>query len=60
MKIFIRTNNDAFQPDPAPEVVRILRELADRLEAQGLDTFQAIDVWSLYDVNGNKCGTVRA
>lgn len=40
----------AFHPDPGPEVARILRRLADRLEEgeQG--------DWNLLDVNGNSVG----
>jgi hypothetical protein len=51
--ITIDTDNDAFQPDPWPEVSRILRELSDDA-AEGpryLDQPR--------DRNGNTCGDVH-
>ncbi|CAK0779612.1 Jag_N domain-containing protein [Azospirillaceae bacterium] len=52
MRLVIRIDmdNDAFQPDFAPELSRILRYLADLPQ---IDTFKGI-----YDVNGNKCGEI--
>jgi hypothetical protein len=50
--IIINTDNAAFQPDPWPEVARILRELSDDA-AEGpryLDQPR--------DYNGNTCGSV--
>jgi hypothetical protein len=46
------TDNDAFTGDPTPEVVRILREAATRIESG----------WSegtVYDLNGNRVGGYR-
>jgi len=54
--IQIETGNDAFQPDPAQEIARILRTLADKLEA-GADLSEAI---TLRDYNGNNVGAAIA
>lgn len=50
--IRIQTGNAAFEDAPASEVARILRELADGFEHDG------IPAQTLRDVNGNTCGTV--
>ena len=48
----LTTENEAFQPDPAPEIARILRGIADRIEAGGeYEFFQTI-----LDLNGNDVG----
>lgn len=57
MKIHIRTTNAAFEGDKTPELARILRKLADDLERKGLP--EKREVWNVYDLNGNKTGTVR-
>lgn len=44
-------DNDAFQPDPRPEIARILRELADKIE-NGMEEGR----FFLRDLNGNKVG----
>lgn len=49
--ITIHTDGAAFDPDPRPEVARILRDLADRLEA-------GHDPEKLRDINGNAAGEV--
>jgi len=50
--ITINTTNDAFLfPSPDLEVVRILRDLADRIERRRTPSF-------LYDANGNVVGNV--
>ena len=49
--IQIETDNDAFYPDPGPELARILRKLADRLE--GGDLAESV---RLMDYNGNAVG----
>lgn len=49
-KIEIKMDNDAFQEDPALEVARILRELADNVERNGLGGRY------LFDINGNMVG----
>lgn len=51
----IRTGNDAFQPNPGPELARIFRELADKLDA-GSGGFQV----RLRDINGNTVGALSA
>ncbi len=48
--IEIETENDAFTPDPYPEVARILREIADSLGPGG--HLPSV----LRDVNGNRIG----
>lgn len=48
----IMTLNDVFQPDPAPELARILRSMADRIEF-GLGS----DEMTIKDANGNAVGT---
>lgn len=48
--IFILMGNDAFQPDPAPELARLLREVTSLVE----------DGWQggpCLDVNGNRVGS---
>lgn len=48
--ITIRTDNAAFEDSPETEVARILRKLADDIEARGLDSY------TLRDINGNRVG----
>jgi hypothetical protein len=51
----MRTENDAFHPEPAAEVARILRHIADRVEAGTLPPlFQTI-----FDSNGNDVGRFK-
>ena len=52
VRIFIKTDNAAFRPDPAPEVARILRKVAAEM-AGGLSDRK------LLDVNGNVVGRVE-
>jgi len=49
-RVKIDTRNDAFVPDEAYEVARILRKLADDIEL--VPTQEG----SLFDANGNKVG----
>lgn len=49
--VTFNTNNDAFAEDPAPEIARILRELADKV-AEGDD----LGLIRLRDVNGARVG----
>jgi hypothetical protein len=49
--ITIETDNDAFYPDPGPELARILRKLADRLD--GGELAESV---RLMDYNGNTVG----
>ena len=50
-KIQIETANDAFVDDPRSEIVRILRDVADKME-----TGRFLN--RLYDANGNAVGSV--
>ena len=49
----IHTGTDAFKPDPSLELARILREVADQIEA-GRDYGKSVPV---RDVNGNDIGS---
>lgn len=54
----IETDNAAFEgAERGPELARILRKLADQLDADdnGRDGYE----WHLSDVNGNKVGIAR-
>lgn len=52
--IQIRTDNAAFEDTGGSEVARILRELAEQYDSDGLHIFV-----KLYDINGNAVGTVN-
>lgn len=55
--INIATGNAAFEDNAGPELARILRRLADRVEDwQGANEFSLLCL----DVNGNKVGTLEA
>jgi hypothetical protein len=49
--IDINNSGEAFE-EPRQEIARILRELANSIE-------QGADRTTLYDINGNRCGTVQ-
>lgn len=49
----IETNNAAFEDNSVPEIARILRALAAKLEAMGAP---AVGPYRLLDMNGNKVG----
>jgi hypothetical protein len=51
LTIEMSLDNAAFEDDPAPEIARILRQLADKLEGRGID-----DEILLWDINGNRVG----
>jgi hypothetical protein len=51
--ITIETGNDAFAESPTAEIARILRDVADDFEKNGLP------VPVLRDINGNFCGEVK-
>lgn len=51
ISIQIKNTGSAFD-EPHQEVARILRELANSIE-------QGADRTTLYDINGNRCGTVN-
>lgn len=54
-QLYIHTDNDAFHPEPGPEIARILHLVARRVEdGADLRHFQ-----TLRDVNGNDVGRVR-
>lgn len=55
LTITMDTANAAFDGEQrGPEIARILRKMADRLEARG-DCVSGFE-WVLYDVNGNHVG----
>jgi len=51
--ITIHTDNDAFQDDPYSQIADILESIAHN--ARGGADFEDY----VYDVNGNKCGTIK-
>lgn len=53
----IDTDNDAFQPSPGPELARILRDAAARVEYG--DVREPGDERGLRDANGNTVGSMR-
>lgn len=52
--IAIETGNAAFEDNPGPEIVRILRRLAERIE--NLDMPEAGEFFRLFDRNGGVVG----
>jgi len=50
----LQLGNAAFDPDPAPEIARLLRDAADRVEAGWTGEHTA---GALKDSNGNTVGT---
>lgn len=48
----LSTENSAFEPDPAPELARILRAVAERIE-RGDEIGQFL---TIHDANGNDVG----
>ena len=52
--IEIATDNDAFFPEPGPELARILRQLAERIESADPEELGA--GVRLLDYNGNGVG----
>ena len=53
-KLTIQLDNAAFEDAPHIEVVRILRQLANRIEDSNF--FDAGNDYPLYDYNGNETG----
>ena len=49
-EIDIKTENEAFDP-PGPEIARILRDIADQVEAN-----KYTDGLPIFDINGNPVG----
>lgn len=54
LKIELATDNAAFEDDRGAECARILRGLADRLEAGNFPSGSG--AWGLFDANGNAVG----
>jgi hypothetical protein len=52
--ITIKTDNSAFEPDPNWELIRILREIADKLENE-----YSLEDINIMDINGNCVGKVE-
>jgi len=57
LSVTIVTGNAAFENMEGYECARILRELADRLMQS--DDLSTVEEHRLYDLNGNKVGTVK-
>lgn len=55
-RLEIKTDNDAFSDLPEMEVARILRDLADRLERNGMPGRTSL---RLYDLCGNNVGQAK-
>jgi hypothetical protein len=51
LEVNMTSGGDAFEDAPASEVARILREVAQHIEDGRSGLF------TLFDINGNKCGT---
>lgn len=51
----INCDNDAFQPEPLPEIAAILRRLASKLEQDGTTGLYE----NISDANGNIVGTYK-
>lgn len=51
----IETSNAAFTDDPAAEIARALREVADKIEGAGGRFYSA----PVRDVNGNRVGRIE-
>jgi hypothetical protein len=49
LRVTIHTGTDAFKPDPSPELARILREVADQIEA-GRDYGKSVPVSDVDDL----------
>ena len=54
-RIEIAIDNAAFSPEPGPELARILRKLAHRIECSDEEGLKS--TISLRDYNGNSVGT---
>jgi hypothetical protein len=58
LNITIELDNDAFQPEPGPEVARILEDLADTFRDTLVIAPRGPEPLSIRDINGNTCGEV--
>ena len=54
LRVKIELANDAFGEDPRPEIARILRAMADKVEE--LDIYTLCFYQSIRDINGNSVG----
>lgn len=52
--LHIRTDNAAFEDDPRTELIRLLKETADRIEKGTLDQVHWFQ--TIRDINGNDVG----
>lgn len=59
LQIEVFTDNDAFKPMAGPELARILRDLAERVENKN-DRAIGESYMAIRDANGNECGTMEA
>ena len=57
VQITLNLENDAFKPTPKPEICRILRELADKIEKMSIFKYK-MNV-PVLDINGNCVGSLE-
>jgi hypothetical protein len=57
LKITIKMDNAAFEPDNGTESARMLRELADLLDGTNLSC--TFELRGLRDINGNRVGEAK-
>lgn len=57
--ITIETGNAAFEDSPGAETSRLLRLIADRIERDGDCCVTVNDEQTLFDLNGNRVGTLK-
>lgn len=55
LQVAVTCENAAFEGDPGPECARILRKIADKIEA-GQDAY---NYQTIFDANGNDVGRWR-
>lgn len=55
--IKVKTGNDAFTPDPTPEIVRILRDTVQKIEFYGLEGLLRM-TGTILDTNGTAVGKI--
>lgn len=54
-RIEVKMENAAFDDDPTPEVVKILQDIAERLDSEEVAD---LDGMVIFDSNGAACGRV--
>jgi hypothetical protein len=57
LTITIDSDNDAFEPDPGPELARILKDIARKIA--DTNQYQIATTFPLYDMNGNFVGKLK-